>query len=930
MSEEILLFDILLSTERSTEERLTALSRLRPFLEAAEGITRLCDAVQAETTVAVKTAMLQQLCELDSARVTDHPSYIATLALIACLDPERPLRLMAVSTLASLAAHVDDIQDILAETMAHDLDTAIQLASIQGLRNSVRKSEATIGRIGEYIPQAPAACREALLALVQQLPLPAAATMALQFTGPLEATHLRLTAIGFLAAMPQVPSDALSQLAAMIPTETSLPVREAIISLLAGMRQVDETLFKGIFQALQQMPDLPDLLALVTGRLTAHPELQDAFAALFAATPSAGLKIRLLTLLQQADMPQLIVSGIQDANPYVREATLPLLTSRFAAFQEQLEPALAAAIRQEPLLALRSAMVQVILQTGRKSAETARLLVELATTETDHHLKTQLATAACEVTIQEQFQPALLQLYCDILEGQWYPAALKQQVIDRLQTFSYSDNPHLRKSLGLLLDQAKDIHELDRIYRVLKTLEADFSQLAPSLLQALYRHIAWYPQQPLDEWVKLIGQLAEQHPGLRAELPYLVSVTGATWLLQGAEKADQTGAFLPTLKDAMMKNNGMQSFMEVQRLINDAWNNRTIKKGEIIALYQMLLQTPKSSGLLQQVTGILQQGKLVTPELVTLSLDYILTSQDTEGVYVVRKYLEQAGFIDLEYRERLLRLFTQERYVQFMQHRLPQLHSKRRIQTFNDWEYAGGWSCPYGQWPIADLVFAIEPGDQIMQVFSELPAGEDTNATLPYLVLEHLFRNSNGVWAKQLYGDNQRLEQFLTLLFKGYQQLTARNPLGDRMMYTFWKKWNDYVNRLNGQPAPPALADAATLIYAGVCQLAHRLDPVLKNKQFPQVLKGMNKDLLHQHWPWDQDLWETFSYKNFPVYDPDQEAAVQLFQQAAKTLQAGNHAEGYQLLKDLLARYPHTRQVKEQLSVINNALQQLEEKLRPA
>ncbi|MBC9934954.1 hypothetical protein [Chitinophaga qingshengii] len=930
MPEEIALFDILLSTERSTEERLTALSQLRPFLETAEGITKLCEAVSAESTIAVKQAILQQLCELDGARVTNHPTYIQTLAGVACLDPERPLRYMAVSRLAALAAHISGIQDVLAETMAYDLDTEIQQASIEGLQHCVSKSAATIEKIGAYLPQSPVACHEALLVLVQQLPLPAAADMAVYFTGPLEPTRLRLAALQFLSTLPQVPVNVLSQLTALIPTETSLPVRGAIIQLLAGMRTVDEALFKNIFQALQQMPDLPDLLALVADRLTAYPELQSSFVELFTTTPSAGLKIRLLHLLQQADLPQLIISGLQDNNPYVREATLPLLAHRFAAWQEQLEPALTAAIRKEPLLALRSALVQVVLQTGRKSAATDQLLVELAVSETDHSLKVQLATAACEVTIQESFQPALLQLYGDILEGQWYPATLKQLVIDRLQTFSYRNDPHLRKSLGLLLDQAKDIHELDRVYRVLKTLEADFSQLAPSLLQALYRHIAWYPQQPLDEWVKLIGQLAEQHPSLRAELPYLVSVTGASWLLQGAEKTDQTGAFLPTLKEAMLKNNGMQSFMEVQRLINDAWNNRTIKKAEIIALYQMLLQTPKSSGLLQQVTGILQQGKLVTPELVTLSLDYILTSPDTEGVYVVRKYLEQVGFIDLAYRERLTRLFTQERYAQFMQHHMPQIHSKRRIQTFNDWEYAGGWTCPYGQWPVADLVFAIEPGDLITQVFGELPAGDDANATLPYLVLEHLFRNTNSVWAKQLYGDNQQLEQFLTVLFKGYQQLTRHNPLGDRMLYTFWKKWNDYVNRLNGQPVPAALSDAATLIYAGVCQLAHQLDPVLKNKQFPQVLKNMNKDLLQQHWPWDQDLWEAFAYKHFPVYDPDQEAAVQLFQQAAKTLQSDKLAEGYQLLKDLLARYPHTRQVKEQLSVINNALQQLEEKLRTA
>ncbi|RBL89934.1 hypothetical protein DF182_26015 [Chitinophaga flava] len=926
MAEEILLFDILLSTERSTEERLAALSDLRPFLETAEGITRLCDALQKEETISVKTAILTLLCDIDPARVQEHQHYIHTLSLTACLDPERQLRYMAVSRLATLASHISGIQEILAETMANDLDTDIQLASIEGLQHSVSKTEDTIAKITDYLPLAPEACRGPLLTLVQQLPQPHAARMTVHFLDPLEPTALRHTALQQLAAMPVLPSDVLSQLTRMIPVETVLSVRTTIIELLSAMRQVDESFFRDLFAALQQMPDQPELLELVRGRLAAHPELQPLFVDLFTQTTSAGLKIRLLQLLQQADLPQLIIGGLQDASPYVREATLPLLTAKFAQWQEQLEPALAKAIREEPLVALRSALVQVFLHTGRKSVQTEALLVTLANAETDHHLKSLLAAAACEVAVDEQNRQPLLQLFCDVLEGHWYPPALKQQVITRLQTFSYSDDPNLKRSMGLLLDQAKDIQELDRVYRVLKTLEADFSQLAPSLLQALYRHIAWYPQQPLHEWVQLIGQLAEQHPALRAELPYMIAVTGATWLLKGADKAEQTGAFLSTLKDAMLKKNGMQSFMEAQRLVNDAWNNRTIKKSEIIELYRLLLQLPPSSGLLQQVVTILQQGKLVTPELVSLSLDYILVSQDKDGVYIIRKYLEQAGFIDLEYRERLLRLFTQENYRQYMQYNMPEIHSKRSIHTLNDWEFSG-WTCPYTQWPVAALVFAIEPADLIDRIFSELPSGNNTNATLPYLVLEHLFRNTNSVWGKYLHQDADKLEQFLTLLFKGYQQLTANNPLGDRMLYTFWKKWNDYVTKLNGKPVPSALADAAAIVYGGICKVVHRLEPNFNGKQFPQVLKGMNKDVLQQHWPWDTTLWETFTYKYFPVYDPDQESAVQLFQRAAKTLQSGNLAEGHQLLKELLAQYPHTRQVKEQLAVINSAIQQLEEKL---
>jgi hypothetical protein len=926
MAEEPALFDILLSTERSTAERLEALQHLRPFLETGAAVTKLVEAISTEESAEVKSAMLALLCDVDITRITERDNYIQALAVIGCLEPERSLRYTALERLAVLAAHLPGIQEILADTLVNDLDTEIQLICITGLRNCVEKTADTITKISVYIPVAPVPCRAPLLALVQQLPAAHAEQLSLLFLDPLEQEPIRLSAIRFLAGMPLLSTPVLAELTRRLPGETSLYVRDAIIQLVSRMKQVDPALFTAMFAALQRMPDQPELLALVTGRLVAHPHLQEAFDQLFAQTTSAGLKIRLLTLLQQHDLPHLIISGLQDKNPYVREAVLPLLINQFPQRQEQLEPALAKAIQTEPLTGLRSALINVILQTGRKSPETEATLVALAVAETDHHLKIQLATAVCEVTITEQNRQPLLHLFAGIMEGAWYPASLKQQVINRLQTFAYSDDADLKKSMGLLLEQAKDIYELDRIYRLLKTLETDFSQLAPSLLRALYRHIAWYPQQPLDEWVQLLGKLADQHAEIRAELPHLVSLTKANWLLKGADKADQTGAFLPAFQQTMLKRNGSQTFMEAERLLADAWNNRTIKKNEVIELFKMLLRTPKSSGILQQLLQIMQQGKLVTPELVTLSLDYILVSQDKDGVYQVRKYLEQTGFIDLEYRQRLVSIFTQAHYQRYMQYNLPEINSKKRYTTLNEWEYSG-WVGAYNQWPVAALIFAIEPGDLITRLFSELPDNSiDPAATLQYLVLEHLFRNAGGPWAKHLYKDAGHFEQFLTQLYNGYRQLPPGNPLGDRMLFVFWKKWNDYVQLLNGLPVQVSLADAAAHVYVSICQLVKQLEPAFNGKQFPNVLKAMNTAIVQQNWPWDAAMWDTFEYKYFPKKDPDQESAIQLFQRAATALRADQLEEGYRLLKELLQYYPHTRQVKEQLSGINNAIQQLDAK----
>ena len=73
-------------------------------------------------------------------------------------------------------------------------------------------------------------------------------------------------------------------------------------------------------------------------------------------------------------------------------------------------------------------------------------------------------------------------------------------------------------------------------------------------------------------------------------------------------------------------------------------------------------------------------------------------------------------------------------------------------------------------------------------------------------------------------------------------------------------------------------------------------------------------------------MWEDFAYKHFPVNDPAQEAAVALYQQAAKTLQAGKAEDGYQLLKELLTLYPQTRFVKEKQEAIEKTIKMIEER----
>ncbi|WPQ64813.1 hypothetical protein SIO70_08020 [Chitinophaga sancti] len=857
MSEALALFDILISAERSEHERLEALDSLQPFLETDEAVEKLAAAAREENTLSVRARMLESLCAIPVTRLSQRESLIDILSWFACLEPERPLRLLAIETISQLAAHLDSVQEILADTLVNDLDPIIQQVCINGLLHTVNKSADTISTVSEFIALAPASVKPALLELIKQFPTDAAATLALQFLSPLEHRTTRLVAIGFLAGLTAPSATVIEHLAARFMSETDLYVRAAIIQLLSNLREIDTTLFSGIFSALQKAPDQPELLALIRDRLVAHPELQTELTQLFAQTPSAGLKIRVLALLEHAEIPDLLITALNEQNPYVREAAIPYLQKQFVQHQVKLEPALAVAIKQEPLLALRSAFINILLNTGRKSATTLQVVTGLAVTETDHYLKTQLINAVLEVPVTPANKEALLQLFREVLESNWYPDQTRNAVIERLKTFSYSDSPDLKRSLGLLLEQSKDIRELAATYTLLKTLEVDFSQIAPAITTSLYRHIAYYPQSPLDEWVQLLGKLAATDANVRAQLPHIVSLTKANWLLSDTDKSDQTGVFLPAFRQTMMKKNGMQSFMEAERMLQDAWQNRTIRKAEVIELYKLLLSMPKPGGILHQLLQIMQTGKLVTSELVQISLDYLQNASDKDAQYMVRKYLEGTGFIEPEYRAQLNRLFTPENYAQHIKFSMPTLHSKRRYATLNDWEYQG-WAALYSQWPIAELLFALEPEDLITQVFTNIPDSNSPEATLPYVVLEHLFRQAGGKWARSIYSDPQKLQSFITLLYNNIQQLPEGNALRDRMVYLFWKKWNDYARQ--GTPTQE-LTVAAANVYIEVCKVVKRLEPAFAGKQFPLVLSKMDKETVKQQWPWSPELWELLAPK---------------------------------------------------------------------
>ena len=62
---------------------------------------------------------------------------------------------------------------------------------------------------------------------------------------------------------------------------------------------------------------------------------------------------------------------------------------------------------------------------------------------------------------------------------------------------------------------------------------------------------------------------------------------------------------------------------------------------------------------------MLEEAKLVTPELMDFCLHIVKGNYDNSICYTIEKYLEKVCYTDEEFRKKLLQNFTQQEYIFF-------------------------------------------------------------------------------------------------------------------------------------------------------------------------------------------------------------------------------------------------------------------------
>lgn len=822
-----------LSEEYSKEERLQALARLQGLLYEEELVKRVAELAVVEKSIEVRAAMLSFLCTVDFTRLKNREMLIEALVHFAALDAEPKLRLFAIERLTALG---NECEPIFAELLVSDMDWTVQEACLDGLLKTTDKSPVTIEKLILYGMKVPAHLREKLILLYQQLPRAHAQSGIAHLLHPAEEEKVKEKAIELLCQYPELLPETTTIILDYAAKEQSSDLRTEALKIIFTSKSLSVDTLYSIFDWIELIEHPEKLLGLLKPWLDSNSRLFERLGELFRQSTSLSLKLAVLRTLENMSSPHLFVEALGDSNPWVRSHAIEWCRLNLEKHATTLQPALVQALKREKIVGLRWRLATLFLTDGRKTAEVEGDLLNSCIQEPDPNIQKILGRVLCDVTFGEERASELLSVFQQLLKNPLVEESIKIKIAERLRSFAYRNEPRLVDCLMSLLDQEKEVEKAEEWVRQLKKLEMDQQKWGMLLLKTFYRFVHHYPRASLHEWLKDFEALAPAHPEIQASIAHIVQLTGESWLLRLAQNTEKKAAFLSTMMEALRKN----AFQAPQRLLTDAWNTRTLKKSDLLEVFNWLLYWPQREGALQHIFKIFSDAKLVTPEMLNRCFDLLSARNVVNCQAMVEQYLRQTAVQDPTYRDRVISAFTQSHYTKYWMTSgtLPR-DERTRPHDWNSWEYQG-WRVPYSDWPIARLYFELNPKpDFRVGLETAVDPSIPSTHTIQYLILHNFWRNP----AREA-SDLKIIGNFM----RQVHGIAAFEPLYDRALCVFSKQWNNAMPYGEAAPIDPELTQMAAEAYFGLCQkhtefLEHP-ENARSKPQPPKVLEQMDENHL--------------------------------------------------------------------------------------
>jgi len=668
-----------LSQENSPEERLASLAELDDFLGDKESFEALVAHLPEEGSVDVRRAILFRLIDAQLPRSKADPAFRDCLFRMASFEAEASLRRIAIEGLARFVGADPEIELLLALSLTTDLSAEIQLLCLKGLMSLARVRPETAETVIAWAPDAPQECNDLLMDFFEKLDLVSAQRGYAALLTPQRPIEARTRIVERLLAMPHL-DPAVAAILAWRLTEESQPfLWIRLLVLLCNAQAAGPELIARSLETMLARPELNTACTLMQPYFDFYPELRARLASAYPQIPSRSGRMDMLAMMCEAGNPDLLNSGLKDENVCVRRHAIQLAQRFINRYPKDIVAALAQSLKKETNLELRRLILEALAARETMDAGLEEALLGIFAGESDAWTRRMLARLILKIPPTPLNERELLGAYLSILDDPLLRKEACGPLMERLSSFRFSASAELQLMILGLLHHTVDFDLFGKLFPLARAMCTDRKPLLAELVPALYRFIDYYPQDPLPDILRLIADSTASLPELQKEIPYIVQLTEASWLLDSIPKELQKQSIFEQILLAFHA----ADFPTMKKLIDQGFENRVLKKSEIVQLYICALAHPELGAALDAIVPIMKEAELITPEIAEQSLAFLVRYPvGGSAVQCVKRYLSEFGTKIPGYPESVKEAISEDNYR----------HFARMRRNWAD------------QWPLWDLV----------------------------------------------------------------------------------------------------------------------------------------------------------------------------------------------------------------------------------
>jgi hypothetical protein len=820
------ILSLVLSRENSPEERLRSLAALDGFLGDREAFEALAAHLQEEGSVDVRRAILSRLIDAQLPRAKADPAFRDCLSRMASFEAEASLRRIAFQGLARFVAADPEIERLLALSLTTELSAEIQLVSLNGLMSLPRVRPETAETVVAWAPDAPRCCDEPLLAFFEKLDLASAQRGCAALLTPQRPIELRTRSVERLMAMPRLDPAAAAILARRLMEEPQPSLWLRLLVLLCSVEGADIELIARSLEIMLARPELSSACALMQPYFDSRPELRARLASAYPSVPSSSVRMSLLAMMCEAGNPDLLSAGLKDENASVRRHAI-LLARRFInRYPKDIVAALARSLNGETNLALRRLILEALTARETTDAGLEEALLAGFAGENDPWMRAMSARLVLRIPPTPLNERELLNAYLSILDDPLMRREAYEPLLERLNSFRFSASAELREMILRLLHHTVDFDLFGKLFPLARAMCTDRKRLLSELIPALYRFIDYFPQDPLHDILRLMADSKASLPELQGAIPYIVQLTRASWLQDSIPEELRKGSIF----EQILLEFNAADFPEMKKLIDRGFENRVLKKSDLIRLYISALAHPELGKALDAIVPILREAGVIAPEIVQQSLAFLVRYPvNGSAMHCVERYLSDFGPTIPGYLESVKGAITGDNYRHF---------ALMRYKSAD-------------QWPLLDLVPAGELFGLLRSLLRE-PLDPRGGAVAPP---EHLIQNAALARLRRNFDSDPEDMEALAAYWTHVSDAGGNEGLAGPALIALVEKWH----RVWAEKEPQDLSSDA--LRAGTDAFRLQLERWLElgGISYPERVKpmpGIDMDRLRTSWRLPLEKWQ--------------------------------------------------------------------------